>query len=104
MTTNTKETLKFMESITGGPLTFGRLLLSLRKCDEVSQTELAKKAKISKGLICDIEKGRRDASIELVIKLAKIMGYSPESFLSILFEEQLRRAKSKLKVRIEEAA
>ncbi|MBC7714023.1 MAG: helix-turn-helix transcriptional regulator [Rhizobacter sp.] len=104
MTTRNKETIKFMESITDGPLTFGKMLSSLRISDDIAQTELAKKAKVSKGLVCDIEKGRRDASIELAIKLAKIMDYPPETFLSILFEEQLRRAKSKLKVRIEEAA
>lgn len=94
----------FFESLRGGPLTFGRLLQSLRTADELTQTELAKKAKVSKGLICDIEKGRRDATIELASKLAKIMGYPPETFISVLLEEQIKKAKLNFKVTLEKAA
>jgi DNA-binding XRE family transcriptional regulator len=103
MTTKKTNAVTFLESLLG-PLTFGQLLHSLRVTDEISQTDLAKKAKVSKGLICDIEKGRRDASIELAVKLAKIMGYLPESFVSILLEEQIRRAKLNFKVILEKAA
>lgn len=94
----------FFESLRGGPLTFGRLLHSLRTADELTQTELAKKVKVSKGLICDIEKGRRDATIELASKLAKIMGYPPETFISVLLEEQIKKAKLNFKVTLEKAA
>ena len=103
MKTKKTNAATFLESLTG-PLTFGGLLHSLRMTDEFSQADLAKKAKVSKGLICDIEKGRRDASIELSVKLAKIMGYTPESFVAILLEEQIRRAKLNFKVKLEKAA
>jgi transcriptional regulator with XRE-family HTH domain len=96
--------IKYFKSCLKETPTFGKMLHSLRTADEISQTELAKKAKVSKGLICDIEKGRRDASIELVISLAKIMGYPPESFISILLEEQLRRAHLNFTVTLEKAA
>lgn len=99
-----KNAAHFFENLNKGPLTFGQLLHALRTSDEISQTELAAKAKVSKGLICDIEKGRRDASIELVIKLSKIMGYPPETFISVLLEEQIRRAKLNFKVILEKAA
>lgn len=102
---STKQNAKdYIEKLIDGPPTFGRMLLSLRTADEISQTELAKKAKVSKGLICDIEKGRRDASIELSIKLAKIMGYPPESFVAILLEEQIRKSKLNFKVQLLSAA
>lgn len=104
MTIKKTNAVTFLESLLGGPLTFGQMLQSLRTTDEISQTDLAKKAKVSKGLICDIEKGRRDASIELAVKLARIMGYLPESFVSILLEEQIRRAKLNFKVILEKAA
>lgn len=104
MTIKKTNAVTFLESLLGDPLTFGQMLQSLRTTDEISQTDLAKKAKVSKGLICDIEKGRRDASIELAVKLAKIMGYLPESFVSILLEEQIRRAKLNFKVILEKAA
>jgi transcriptional regulator with XRE-family HTH domain len=93
----------FLESLIKGPPSFGKMLHSLRTADEISQTELAKKAKVSKGLICDIEKGRRDANIELASKLAKIMGYPPESFISILLEEQIKKAKLHFKVTLNKA-
>lgn len=104
MTTKNKDTIRFFESLSKNPLTFGKLLHSLRMSDDVSQVELAHKVKVSKGLICDIEKGRRDASIELAAKLAKAMGYLPESFISVLLEEQIRRAKLNFKITLEKAA
>jgi transcriptional regulator with XRE-family HTH domain len=104
MSIKNKSAKHFLESLIKGPPTFGKMLHSLRTADEISQTELANKAKVSKGLICDIEKGRRDASIELAIILAKIMGYPPESFISILLEEQIRRAHLNFKVTLEKAA
>lgn len=103
MSTKTLDAVEYLESF-DGPLTFGKLLQALRSTDEFTQTELAIKAKVSKGLICDIEKGRRDASIELAAKLAKIMGYAPEMFISILLQEQIRRAKLNFKVTLHKAA
>ena len=99
---NTK-TQSFLNKLNKGPLSFGQLLLSLRKADEVSQADLAKKLKVSKGLICDIEKERRVASIELAAKIAKALGYPKETLIKQLFEDQLKNAKIKLKVSVEAA-
>lgn len=104
MSTKSKNAKFFLESLIKGPPSFGKMLHSLRTADEVSQTQLAKKAKVSKGLICDIEKGRRHATIELATNLAQILGYPPESFISILLEEQIRKAKLNFKVTLEKAA
>ncbi len=103
MTTKNKDAKEFIEKICG-PLKFGSLLHSLRVCDEISQAELARKAGVSRGLICDIEKGRRDATIKQAALLGKIMGYSSESFVSVLLQEQVRRAKLNLKVTVSKAA
>lgn len=104
MSTKQNNAKNYLESLIKGPPSFGRMLCSLRTSDEISQTELAKKAKISKGLVCDIEKGRREATIELATKFARIMGYPPESFISILLEEQIRKANLNFKVTLEDAA
>jgi DNA-binding XRE family transcriptional regulator len=104
MTTNPANAKKVLNKIRKTSMTFGRMLCSLRISDDISQVDLARKAKVSKGLICDIEKGRRDASIELAINLARIMGYAPESFVSILLEEQIHRAKLFYKIKLEKAA
>ena len=43
MTTKKKSAIEQIEELGGGPLTFGRMIESLRKCDELSQAELAAK-------------------------------------------------------------
>ena len=97
------EAKKFLNKMRGRPLTFGNMLSSLRKSDEVTQVELARKIGVSKGLICDIEKSRRTASIELAIKIAKAMGYSEKVMIKYVLEDQLQNAKVNLKVKLEAA-
>jgi DNA-binding XRE family transcriptional regulator len=100
MTTRTK---KFLKEINKTAFSFGVLLASLRKADEVTQVELADKVGVSKGLICDIEKGRRNASLELATQIANALGYPKEPVIKQIFEDQLREAKLKLKVKLEAA-
>ena len=100
MTTRTK---KFLKEINKTAFSFGVLLASLRKADEVTQVELADKVGVSKGLICDIEKGRRNASLELATQIANALGYPKEPMIKQIFEDQLREAKLKLKVKLEAA-
>lgn len=85
-------TRKFFEKLRGGPLTFGRLVQSVRLADEITQADLAKKMKISKAHLCDIEKGRRLVSPERAALFAKVMGYSIEQFVATAIEDQLRQA------------
>jgi len=63
MTIKKSSAVKILEKIRGGPLTFGRMIESIRKADEISQVELAKKMQISKAHLCDIEKGRRAVTL-----------------------------------------
>ena len=94
---------RFFEKLRGGSLTFGRMIESLRLCDEISQMDLAKKVKISKAQLCDIEKGRRQVSPERAAKFAKVMGYSVHQFVALAIEDQLRKAKLKFKVELKAA-
>ncbi|MBF0493355.1 MAG: helix-turn-helix transcriptional regulator [Deltaproteobacteria bacterium] len=86
-----------------GVLSFGKMINSLRVCDEISQIDLAKKTGISRAFLCDIEKGRRLASPALAAKLAKLMGYSVEHFISVAIQDQLRRDGIHLKVSLKAA-
>ncbi len=79
-------------------MTFGKMIYAIRKCDEISQTALAKKMKMSKAHLCDIEKSRRYPSIEKAIEFANVMGYSPEYFVAKLLEEQTSAAGFKVKI------
>lgn len=49
-------TIAIFDKIRGESLTFGKMLESIRKADCISQVALAKKMKISKAYLCDIEK------------------------------------------------
>lgn len=100
---NKSETRKIFEKLRGGPLTFGRLIESLRLCDEISQVELAKKMNVSKSQICDIEKGRRLVSAERAAAFAKAMGYSVQQFVATAIEDQLRQAGLKFTVDLKAA-
>ena len=95
------KTKKILRKLNKGSFTFGQLLLSLRKADEVTQAELARRLNVSKGLVCDIEKGRRLASIHLAAQIAKVMGYPEVVMIKQLFEDQLQAAKIKCKVKLE---
>lgn len=53
---------KFMEEVTGGPLTLSGLLHAIRVGEEMSQAEFALRLGISKSRVCDIEKGRKHVS------------------------------------------
>ena len=93
MTTRKKSDAKrFLEALRGGPLTFGCMIESIRLADEISQVALAKRMKISRAHLCDIEKGRRTVTIERAAKLAKVLGYSVHQFVATALQDQLRKA------------
>jgi transcriptional regulator with XRE-family HTH domain len=93
----------FLEKIAGGPLTFGEMIQSIRQADEISQADLARRMKISRAMLCDIEKGRRPVSVERAKVFAEVLGYSVTQFVAVAVEEQLRRSGFKAKVQLEAA-
>lgn len=103
MSTKKSNAIRFLEGVRGSPMTFGELIESVRSTDEVSQVVLAKKLGVSRAHLCDIEKGRRIVSPERAAKFAKVLGYPEEIFVSIALQEQLDRAKLKLKITVEAA-
>lgn len=103
MTIKKSSAVKILEKIRGGPLTFGRMIESIRKADEISQVELAKKMQISKAHLCDIEKGRRAVTLSRAIQFAKILGYSPTQFAALALEDQAREVGLKFKITVEAA-
>jgi transcriptional regulator with XRE-family HTH domain len=97
------DAIRFLEGITGGPLTFGKLLEAIRLGEEVSQVQFAKKLGISKAHLCDLEKGRRSVSPGRAAKFAKALAHSPERFVKLCVQDQLDEAGLKLRVEIEAA-
>ncbi len=102
-TKNKSEAMKFLEEITGGPLTLRKALHSIRLCNEMTQVEFAKKLNISKSHLCDIEKGRKNISIERAASFARILEHSEDQFIRLSLEDQLATAGFKYKVELKAA-
>ena len=81
-----------------GEVTFGMYLRSARAAMDISQTDLAHRLRISRGTLCDIEKGRQLVSPRLALKIARISGFSEKLALETCIQDQLRKAKIKMKV------
>jgi len=62
---------KYIEKLNDGPITFGQYVEAHRLCDDLSQTDLARRMRVSRAYLCDVEKGRRLVSVERAAGFAK---------------------------------
>lgn len=81
-----------------GPLTFGMFLRAARTSKDLSQAEMARFLGISRGTLCDIEKGRQLVSPTLAAKIAKKAGLSTTIAVKACLQDQLDKAKIKMTV------
>ena len=95
--------MRILEKITGGPLTLGRAIESIRKSEELSQDECAKKLVVSKPHLCDVEKGRKTVSSERAAKWARILGYPESVLVRLALQGELDAAGLKYRVDIKAA-
>jgi len=86
-----------------GVMTLGFFVRAFREAEELSQAQYAKKLGISRGNLCDLEKGRKIASPERAAQIAKKMGIAPEILIQLTFQDVLREAKLKYKVELKAA-
>ena len=94
---------RFLEGVTGGPVTFGKLLEAIRLGEELTQPEFARRLRLSKSHLNDIEKGRKAVSPERAAKFARILGYSEERFVALSLQAQVDNAGLKLRVDVKAA-
>jgi antitoxin HigA-1 len=92
-----------LEAILGGPLTLGLALEALRKGEELSQTEFAKRLGLTSQKLNDIEKGRRFISPERAAAFAKKLRHPIEVFVRLALQDQVNHGGLKLKVSVEAA-
>lgn len=97
------DTIKFLEKISG-KLTIGRLIESIRLSGDFTQPAFAKKLKISKSHLCDIEKGRKFLSVTRAAHFAKLLGHSEEQFVRLTLQDEVSRSGLKFKVTLNKAA
>jgi transcriptional regulator with XRE-family HTH domain len=103
MTTKKISTRKFLEKLTGGPVSLGQLIESIRLGEEVSQAQFAKLLKISRSHLNDIEKVNKAVSPERAARFASALGQSEERFVELALQSLVDEAGLKLKVAVEVA-
>jgi len=91
MITKSDEALQILKKMIGYKPTFGTMLRSIRKCEDMSLSSFAKLLKITPQKLCDIEKGRRTVSPKTAVEFAKILGDSPEYFVIKCLQDELTR-------------
>ncbi|MAZ77200.1 MAG: transcriptional regulator [Legionellaceae bacterium] len=102
MTTNT---MKFLEELTGGPLTLGNAIRAIRLADEIKQGAFAKKLRVSQSYLSDLENNRKEVSAQQAAKFAGILRQSKSQFIRLALQDSLtRQGLKKYKVDIDEAA
>ena len=102
MTTKNKKsaTIKYLEGLNGGPLTFAQLILAIRESEGKSQKDFAEKLGVSKQYLCDLEKGRRTATIEKAAVFADSLGYPAAGFVKMVIKDEIRMAGLHLEIQI----
>lgn len=98
------EAVRALEAAVGGPLTFGRMLQSIRLGEEESLSVFAKRLGVSGTNLCDVEKGRRGVSVECAAEWADLLGYSPVRFVQQALQAQVDAAGLSLSVGVRRAA
>lgn len=93
-----------LEDYLGGPSTLHKFLWAIREGEEWTQPQMAKKLGISKSHVNDIEKGRKLVSPERAARFAKILGYSPERFVSLALQAYVDKSKLPYRVEVKKIA
>ena len=97
------EASRFLEKLNGGPVTLGGFLEAVRLGEELTHPELAKKLKISKSHLNDIEKGRKAVSPDRAARFAKVLGYSQARMVKLALQDLVNRSRLKLHVDVKAA-
>lgn len=76
-----------------GPMSVGLFLKAFREADEISQTDFAKRLKLSRANLCDLEKGRKLVSPQRAAKIAHILKVPETALVKLAIQDMLRAAK-----------
>ena len=97
------DAMTFLEKLSGGPLTFARLLRSIRESEAMTQATFAETLGISKQHLSHIENGRKVVSPERAARWASVLGYSESQFVRLALQDELQRAGLRYTVTVEAA-
>ncbi len=101
MTTKRSSVRKLMEEIVGGPLTLAMSVRAIRETEGWSLADMADKLGVTRAHVAAIERGKA-VSPESAARYAKALGYSPEQFVRLALQDEIRRAGLKYRVELRE--
>lgn len=87
-----------------GPMTVGLFLKAFREGDDISQVDFAKKLKISRANLCDLEKERKLVSPERAAKFARVLKVPESALVQLALQDLLRAAHLDYRVEIKGAS
>ncbi|HDV5785700.1 TPA: helix-turn-helix transcriptional regulator [Legionella pneumophila] len=99
MSTNAK---KYLEKLVGR-MSLGKAIRAIRQGEEVSQIEFAQRLGVSKQYLCDLEHDRKVVSAKKAKQFAEILGYSPEHFIALAFQDSLEHDGIRMQVDVRAA-
>lgn len=79
---------KYLEKSVGR-MSLGKAIRAIRLGEEESQIDFAKRLGISKQYLCDLEHDRKIVSAKKAKQFSEILGYSPEHFIALAFQDSL---------------
>jgi plasmid maintenance system antidote protein VapI len=94
------DAVKFLEKVSGGPLTLGRWLEAIRLGEDATLREFAESLEISVSHLNDIEKGRKHVSPERALRFARLLGYSEEQFVELALQEIVNELDVDFKIKV----
>ena len=102
--TRNKKTVAFLDDLAGGPMTFGEAVRAARDLIGISQAELARRLKVGRQSVCDIEKGRALVSVDKAVKMAAALEHNEKFFVRLALQDQVAKAGLKIKITVNGAA
>ncbi len=90
--TRRSDAMRFLEQLSGGPLTLAKLLRSIREGESTTQSEFAARLGVSKQHLSHIENGRKVVSPERAARWAVLLGYAESQFVRLALQDELHRA------------
>jgi transcriptional regulator with XRE-family HTH domain len=104
MTTNTMNTMKIMNKITGGRLTLGKAIRSIRLCEECKQGDFAKRLRVTQSYLSDMENDRKEVSPSKALEFAKRLKQSKKQFVRLALQDALHRQGIEYDIEIRDVA
>ncbi len=97
------DAVRLLRKLSGGPLTLGRAIESIRKGQELAYGAWARKLRVSKSHLCDVEKGRKTVSPERAAKWMRARGCPESVLVRLALRDGLDAAGLRYRVEIEAA-